>query len=326
MTKKRSFFLMFALWVFVLLSLFCAGLGFRTFIQVKKTKLFLNSRRAFDLAVSGVKIAKQVLEKDFNADADKNNDNGFYVDHLQEEWAQPIEKEVEFSSPFKKGKLSVKIEDESGRFNINNIDDTNAVIDIKDGTTLIDTKNFKELFQEFFDKMEIDDASNKIDCILDYIDANDAYESRSPDSEKDAKNEKLSAPEELLLIKSISNEDYNKIKNFITVFGSDKKLNINTIKKELRNSLFDELLGSLAKEVEDVRNNKEYYYTEDSGNCPKTEEMTCKKLPMELPATLFKTKSNIFRVVSQGEVEGVSKKITCVLDRAEGKILYWYEE
>ena len=40
---------------------------------------------------------------------------------------------------------------------------------------------------------------------------------------------------------------------------------------------------------------------------------------------IFTTNSAVFRITSSGEVEGVSKKITCVVNRNSGKILYWYE-
>ena len=79
--KRKGFFLAFALWLFLLLSLFCLGLGFRTFFEIRKTKLLLNRARATDLAIAGVKYARKVL----GADEDTS------VDHLQEEWAVEIE-------------------------------------------------------------------------------------------------------------------------------------------------------------------------------------------------------------------------------------------
>lgn len=313
MNERKSFFLILALWVLTLISLFCLGLGFRTFVQVKKTKLFLNRQRAFNLAVSGVKIAKQVLEEDLNAD--KNS--GFYVDHLQEEWAKAIEKEVEFSSPFKKGNLLVRIEDESGRFNMNNIEDPAAVMD---------GKSFKELFEGFFDEIEVEDYSDKIDCIFDYVDADYVSGSRSPDSdgEDKVKNEKLSVLEELLLVKGFTGKDenYSKLKDFFTVFGDNTdKLNINTAKEQILDFLF-EADNSKRQDIEDVRINKKYYC---DGACPVSEQ-ECVQLSSLLTGTLFKASSDIFRIASRAEIEGVVREVISVVDRKQDKILYWYEK
>ncbi len=112
MTKRKGFFLIFSLWLFFLLSLFCIGLGFRTFVETRKTKLFLNRSRAFYLAVSGVKMAQGVLGDD---ELDE-------VVHLQQAWATGISKQaIAFSSPRKQGRLAVVIEDESSRLDINEL-------------------------------------------------------------------------------------------------------------------------------------------------------------------------------------------------------------
>lgn len=318
MMNKKGVFLIFALWVFLLLSLFCLGLGFRTFIQTRKTKLFLNKFRALNLAISGIKIAEQVLQEDLK--------DGSYADHLREKWAEPIEKEVKFSSPAKQGKIFVKIEDESSRLNINNIENKIQMTNNTD-------KDLKVLFKEFFSAIKIDNADKKVDCILDYIDKD--TEVCSPDSfdyENKVKNGKLNAPEELLLIKGFSVEDYNTIKDFITVFGedigspTDNHVNVNTLKKKLRDFLFENMIGQEAP-LEDVTiNNK--YYCDDINNCPVSEKDRCVALPGVLPKELFKTNSNIFRIASEGEVDGVKKRITCVVHRNTDscKILYWYEE
>jgi len=310
---KKSFFLIFALWVLTLISLFCLGLGFHTFVQVKKTKLFLNRQRAFDLAVSGIEIARQVLDEDLRID----KDNGFYVDHLQESWAQPIEKEVEFGSPFKKAKLLVNIEDENSRFNMNKIEDTAAVMD---------GKSFKELYVEFFDSIEVDDYADKADCILDYIDSDYVSGSRSPDSdgEDKVKNEKLSVLEELLLVKGFTGKDenYSKLKDFFTVFGDNTdKLNINTAKEQILDFLF-EADNSKRQDIEDVRINKKYYC---DGACPVSEQ-ECVQLSSLLTGTLFKASSDIFRIASRAEIEGVVREVISVVDRKQDKILYWYEK
>lgn len=289
--KRKGVFLIVALWFFLLLSVFCLGLGFRTYLEVRKTKLVLNKTRAFYLAVSGVKTAKDVL----NTDKDKSS-----IDSLQEAWAKPVVQEFEFASPHKKGVLKIDIQDESARLNVNTID--KAVFD-----------DFKKIL-EFHG---IDDAEKKIYRLWDYIDADfDPRISESFDSETEVKNSFLSVPGELFLVKSFTNEEYKRIENMITIFGTDSRININTVSKQLLDVFLDD--GILKGEVLSRRfgpNGIEG--DEDDG--------FYESVPAGLQAR-FKTDSDFFRVTSEAAVDGVQKKICCVINRNSGKILYWYEQ
>jgi len=304
---KKSFFLIFSLWLFFLLSLFCLGLGFRTLIAVKKMKLLLNKSRAFYLAVSGIKLAHEVLGEDEAT-----------ADYLEEKWAQPLKENMVFFYPAKSGMLSVRIEDESSRININEIEKNPAL-----------RKSFIKLLEE----KGIEGPEEKVNFLLDYIDEDEVF-SRSPQffgAEEDVKNEKLSVAEELLLVKNFSKEDYEKIKNFVSVFTLDAKININTCSLELLDILIEDHF--LRDEVLKVRlglnltekDADDRYY--GRSECINTDK--CEVLPLELK-NLFKVNSNFFRIISEAEVENVSKKVTCVVERpsvrALYKILYWFEE
>lgn len=298
---------MFALWVFILLSLFCLGLGFRTFIQTRKTKLFLNKKRAFYLAVSGVKIAKEVLAADNSA-----------VDHLGEDWAKPIEKKVSFSSPKKEGILSIEIKDELSRININKIEEPVDGVNNK--------VDFFALAKILFPDIGIQEPLSKLEYIFDYIDDNQISKGADLESEKygniDVKNAKLSVLEELFSIKSITKEDYEKVTDFFTVFGDDGKININTAGKELLEFLLKATPDDLKAKVMDIRFGGESKYYLD-GECGE-DTKGCEPLPGDL-INMFRVKSDIFRIVSAARVDGVEEKIICVFDRNGGKILYWNE-
>jgi len=285
---KKGSFLIFSLGIFLFLTLLCLGLGFRTFLSVRKTNFFLNRARALQLAISGLKRAKNILKED----------NGS-VDHLKEDWAERIREEVSFSSPKKEGILSVQIEDESSRLNINKI---NVPI-------------FKKLFEE----VEIEGSEEKINYILDYIDADSLP--RSFKSEDEVKNEELKIVEELLLIKNISKENYNKLKGFIaTAANKDGRVNINTANQELINILIG--AEELRDEVFKLRfgpnliagDEDDGYYGEGGG-----------ALPSELEG-IFKTTSDYFRLISKAEVEGATEVISCVINRDSGEVVYWHEE
>ncbi|MFQ5681046.1 MAG: general secretion pathway protein GspK [Candidatus Omnitrophota bacterium] len=289
--KKRGFFLVFALWIFALMSLFCLGLGFRTFVRTKKARLLLNRTRAFYLALSGIRIANEILRADETS-----------VDHKQEDWAQPFEKEERFVSPAGKGRISLSIEDEEARINLNIINRGRAV--------------------GLFRQVDMDDAEEKADCLFDYIDRD--ILSRSPsvfgcEDKENAKNMNFSVPEELLLVKNISVDDYKKIQPLVTVWG-DSRININTAREDVLKALIaedslreDALRVRLGRDMIDGSEDDGYYGGEEG---------------YALPARLtrdFKTTSRIFRVTSRGEMGGVEKKIVCVITKGSGKILYWNE-
>lgn len=293
----------FALCVFLLLSLFCVGLGFKTFIELQRAKLFLCRRRAFYAAVSGVRIAKSILEKDKQETS---------LDHLGEAWATLVEEELSFSSPVAKAFLTVTIEDESARLNINNI--------IKPGINVAgEYRIYEELFEAFFKDRDIQEEHLKVNYIADYIDED--KDNRESDSEKEdmVKNSRLAVVEELLLVPNISIEDYRRLKDFITVFSSDEKININTVSEELLAFL---LGGSyLENDVIGWMEEEGNYYSETA--CAEDDKQ-CAVIPEELKSIL-KTSSSVFRIISAAEVNEVKQKITCVVDRGSGKILYWYE-
>ena len=279
--KRNGFFIIFFLWVFILLSLFCFGLGFRTYLEVKKTKLLLNRSRAYFLASSGVRLASVILDKDDTL-----------IDNLSEDWARLVEEKVVFMHPKNKGKILLRIEDESARVNINKIDSI--------------------IIGKLFQYLEINDWEVKANCVSDYIDSNNRAEQlNSFDSDKDVKNSSISVPEELMLVKNFSHKDYKKIKDYITVFTADNKININTAKKEVLEVLLD---SDKKEDVFGVRfneNSQKKFYTGD----------------MILPdSQMFKVSSNVFRVTIDAEVDEIKKKVTCIIKRDSNEILYWNEE
>ncbi|MBN3040907.1 MAG: general secretion pathway protein GspK [Candidatus Omnitrophica bacterium] len=292
---KKAFFLVFALWLMLILSLFCLGLGFRTYISTRKTKLILNNTRSFYLSFSGIKIGRGLLIKD--------KDDSL-SDHLGEDWARSpsFESEYRFTSPFSEGSLKVMISDESARININKADPT--------------------ILKTLFSGLE--NSQEAVESFLYYCGKAESFE-----TDASRKGEELYVLEELLLVQGIDLEAYDSLKDFITVDTSDAKININTVDRRLLNSLIDSLglLDPQAAKAEifDVLDREEGYFGPGRDMFPPAalQEDDKKKL-----SNLFKTNTDIFRIISEAEVRGCKKKITCVVDRNRDRLetLYWYEE
>lgn len=313
---RKGMFLGIVLWLFLLISLFCLGLGFRTFIQVRTTKLLLDNKRAFFSAVSGIKLAREVIKLD-SEDGKKQN-----VDHLKEKWAQKLEEKIDFSWPKRDGKITVKIEDETARINLN----------------ALSQEKIKGLLVFVFRKQGVVNPEEKVNYLIDYTDQDtEPVKLGSFDPRQgllaEVKNENLSAVEELIYLKDFSLTDYQRVKDVLTVFGSEGKININTIPKELLIIILD-FLKLTIKEKDQVllvrfgRNGVPL--DKDDGffnqECLE-EEKDCHVLPDCLKDSgLFTLSTNYFRVTSTAQVSQVIKEITCIVERNSGKIKYWQEK
>lgn len=284
---KKASLLVFSLGVMAVVAAIVCGLGFRTFVEVKTTKNLINSHRALYLAVSGLELAKQIIKQD-QADFD-------YVGQ-DEAWSRGGEEVVEFSNPYKKGKIYFTIEDEAARLNLNTIADNIGSVE--------------KLF-ELSGVLNFEEKVNKLNYYI------RGESSAAAVSEHDiSKGYKLSLPEEITLIKTFTSEDYASVKNYITAFGDN--INLNTAPRQVLSAFIDstELVDKILERrcLPESDQSQQCYYSLSE----------LKSLLGSKFKDIFDVKTNYFRVKSYGEVDGLEKKIVCVMDRA-GKIVYWKE-
>jgi hypothetical protein len=142
----------------------------------------------------------------------------------------------------------VYLHDENGKINLNGINDGN-----------------KGILIEYFNQMGIDlfDADIIVDSILDWIDpddlthlngAEDNYYESLPEPYK-TKDAPFSSIEELALVRGVTPEIYESIRNDITVYGGEQiKVNINIASREILSSvpgLSGELVDELKLHIEE---------------------------------------------------------------------------
>ncbi len=117
------------------------------------------------------------------------------------------------------------ISDESSKINVNKI---------TDGTRA----NFVTFLTSFTFKMDITIAETITDSLLDWIDADDFHHRNGAEkdyylslpSPYEPKNGDLETIEELALIKGFSSQVFEKLRDYLTIYGSGK-ININTASK-----------------------------------------------------------------------------------------------
>ncbi|MFZ3137887.1 MAG: type II secretion system minor pseudopilin GspK [Thermodesulfovibrionales bacterium] len=190
-----------------------------------------DSQRLSLMARSGVNVSARLVSDWLN---NQNYTPGFIE--------MPIE------NPFEdfKGTITVRIEDENSKFNVN---------------TIINQRGEKDTYgyDSFIRLLEALLLDKKIaDRVLDWID-NDSI-ANLPDSETNAKNLPFVSVDEMLLINGITRKDYDTLLPYVTVFG-DGKININGAEKPVLRSLSG-ISDVLAQTVIDYRKNTPFDGTE----------------------------------------------------------------
>ena len=190
-----------------------------------------DSQRLSVMARSGVNVSARFL-------SDWLNKQKYTIGFVE----MPIE------NPFEdfNGIITVRIEDENSKFNVN---------------TIINRRGEKDTYgyDSFVRLLGALPLDKKIaDRVLDWIDKDSI--ANLPDSETNAKNLPFVSVDEMLLINGITRKDYDTLLPYVTIFG-DGKININGAEKPVLRSLSG-ISDVLAQTVIDYRKNTPFDGTE----------------------------------------------------------------
>ena len=330
----RASIMIVTVWVLGFLTIFVVNLGFMVRTQLQFADHLQDRLKTYYLARAGIERAVVELYKD--------EDRG--QDALNEPWANKEEffKDLPLGGGFVT--VSYKSGSQAGQEDITlyGAMDESSRIDINKAPPEILITLLERIGQ-----VETEDAIDIARSILDWRDpdvavsvggAEDEYY-QGLSSPYKCKNSRFQIPEELLLVKGMSPEIFSRIKNLITVYGTER-VNINTASYDclyalgLSSSLCERIikfrLGSdaLAGSEDDYI----FKLPQDLMNIGSlfTEEAT--QINTLISRDILTVKSNIFRVSSLGilknETVTRSREIVCVLKRQEekpAKILYWHE-
>lgn len=210
---RRGSVLVISMWALCLLSVFAASLAIATKQRIILVKRLIERETLHYIAEAGVKQAILEITKDASKD----------YDALTDIWANN-----KIDGQMGQGKFQVSIIDEERKLNINRADQT----------------ILRELFRGFgMDEME---TQNLAASIIDWRDE-DSELSMPLGSAESQYYEYLSEPyeakdgdfetlQEVLLVKGVTEEVFEKIKDSITIYG-DGRININTASFEVLASL-----------------------------------------------------------------------------------------
>lgn len=218
--KEKGAILIITLWILAILTILSIGVAGRMGLELKLTGFYRDNMKVLYLARAGVERAISIIEAEDHA-----------TDSLNERWSNnseeqsPLFKEIKVadagtftvSYPFTDGRVFYGIQDEERRINFNNAP--------------------KEVMRRLIEYLnpEVGDATEIAASIEDWRDTDAIREGGTPEYDYSIegyprKDNYFDAAEEILLVRDMTPEIFNDIKDYITVYPAKPvgKLNINT--------------------------------------------------------------------------------------------------
>lgn len=298
MDNQKGIALIITLLALVLITAMVVEFSYAVYTGTNDLYNWRDSQRLSIMARSGVNVSARFLSEML----------GRYS------YSYPGSIDLPVENPFEDfdGTILVRIEDETSKFNINSIVPENQIVNESDET--IPYNSFKRLLRV----LSLDERI--ADRVADWIDAD--KESRISGSENGAKNSALHSVDELLLINGINRKDYDKLLQYITVYGDRNapQININGAEAPVLMSLSDAITEELAKRVIDYRKVTPFETTDQIFKVAGFETTIGQSLMAKITV-----EGKNFYIKSVAVSDGVKRIIETVLSTSYNKIEYWKE-
>jgi general secretion pathway protein K len=250
-----------------------------------------DAQRLSVMAKSGVNVAANLLS---------DRDMVF-------QYTESIEMPVE--NPFEdfNGIITVRIEDEDAKYNLN------AIIPPNDYLKEEDPDNPYNCFKRLLKALSLD--VKIADRLVDWIDRDS--DARLSDSEVAAKNSALDSVDELLLIYGISRKDYDKLLPYVAVskYRDNLIVNVNRAEVPVLMSLSEGISEEDAKKVIQQRKGNPFKEIKQFNDIAGT----------RLVSDRIKIDGAVFYIKSSATSGGVKRMIETVWDKTTKTVRYWKE-
>ncbi len=267
-------------------------------IQLMRARSMRDGVRANVLAEGGVRLAAMTM-----ADLFKDKE---YTAYRPEDATRVV--------PVDYGVLTLKIEDEQGKFSLNSMVYSNGATN----------DAYYDMYSRLINGLKLEEGLSA--SLADWIDPDDAPRSGGAETNDYYKAVKpayaskgayLDSVEELMLVKGYDRAVFKGISPFVTAY-TDGKININTASKEVIMAISDDITESMAEDVIEYRAKKPFKSTAD---IRKVAGFDVTGFDIQDRITV---KSYIFRVFSTATVGESVKSIEAVVDAgSSGKALFW---
>lgn len=289
--NQRGLTLIIVLLILVLIVTMVIEFSYNLFTGTQNLHNWIDSQKLFLLSKSGINVTIKYIKDWLNTQSYTPG----YVNIPLEDSSSDI-----------KGSMNINVIDESSKFNINRIINKRGEIDSEA------FECFKRLLKALSLKEEIAYR------ILDWIDI-DKIETLAG-SERCSKDYPFYSIDEILLIDGISKDDYNKLKQYLTIYG-DGRININGADVPVLESLSEDITEDIAKRIIDYRKNMPF---EEIGDIFKVNGF--QTIGQSIIGKI-RVKGEYFSIHSESSYNGINKVIDAVIHMkgSSAYTLYWKE-
>lgn len=347
-SRQHGVALLTVMFIMALMMTLAAYMVEEQHLTIRRAQNSLQSEFAFQAALAGEQLAMAVLRDDLNQDIKESTIDKPINDHLKEDWATfekpatpidfelgPIQGEKDDSDQT----LSIKIIDESAKFNLNNLftpADPNPAPNTQPWS-----RAWLEGFKGLLEALDLDPELSW--AVLEWLDPDDQVGQPGEFAAEDndylledppyrTGNRPMEDLSELALIKGFDEEVIEKLRPYVTVLPSyGAQINLNTCEPELLQMIF-ELNKNAASNAGNVGN---YLSSGDAESIisavdrtssngitdfPNVFESAVKgSLPGVIDRELkfFGQKSSYFRIISQIKVGDISYGVETLVKRIQ---------
>jgi general secretion pathway protein K len=199
--------------------LICSEVITQVYSGIKRSEHYFNTQQAWEYALSGEAMARQVLAADF-----ENDKMSMRVDHLHEKWAAPLQ-----ILKVPNGKVAFQIYDMQSRFNLNNLIDENGGIQPSQVSILRNLMAYIGIRSNYADMAARWASYDK--------DTGDMYGSdKAPYLAGDTQ---FGSVSELRLLRDLHMDEYRRISPYLSALPVPVRININTAPEAVLLALTD---------------------------------------------------------------------------------------
>ena len=307
-TERGGFVLVVVLCMVIMMSVLLLGFNYESRTNLRSVDDFRKAQEALNCAKAGLNIAIATVRDTPDIHNDKSLLNLF---------------PGEDTFAVDQGDCSIIISEESGKLNVNHLKDKNGNLNrtrIDQLLRLIDLLSQKEaghsdigygLVPSIIDWTDGDYDIECLDFIKnDNLGAESSYYSQLKLPYK-CRNKSLETNEELLLVKGITPGIFDRIRNYLTVYG-DGKISINCAAKLVLESLSENMDATLAQLIIDRRKFKPFESITELRDIPGMTDGLYQAI--NKVATVEPT-DQYYHVTSRGEVGSLDRTATAILRR-----------
>ncbi|HKZ56747.1 MAG TPA: hypothetical protein VJ024_03495 [Thermodesulfovibrionales bacterium] len=292
LNSEKGMALVLTLMILILITAMVVEFSYGVYTATSALYNWKDSQRLSFVSKSGITMAVKTISDIPQAELYKYLEKKIPVENMSERF---------------KGTLIIIAEDENSKINLNSLRNPDSI------------KVFKRLLRNLVLNEDIADR------VADWIDTDS--EPRLRDSEEGAKNAYLDSVDELLLIKGIDHQTYEKLLSHVTVYGytgvDDTRINMNTTSIPVIMSLDDMITRELAEGIVNYRKLNPFRLPADlekAGCDTSLRSSISQRFTVDPPKN--------FRITSASEENRIKRVIECVVTidgTGRGTIKYWRE-